>query len=204
MTRLTIETPVGEGWIDLDVAADGTRLLLVGHGAGGGVDAPDIKAIQRACLEAGISVARVTQPYRVAGKRVPPSATNIDTAWAAMVAAVARRKAVAGQELIFGGRSSGARVACRTATNPDAGPRPVAVCAIAFPVHPPGRPEKSRIDELDAVPVPVLVVQGDSDPFGMPPPRPGRTIFTVAGDHSLRKSASIVGQAVADWITELK
>jgi len=203
MPRLSIDTPVGEGWVDLDLTPDATRLLLIGHGAGGGVEAPDIKAIQKSCLAAGISVGRVTQPYRVAGRKMPPSATNIDTAWAAIVAALAKRKAVASLELIFAGRSSGARVACRAATDLTVTPRPTGVCAVAFPVHPPGRPDKSRLSELDAVPVPVLVVQGDSDPFGMPPPKRGRKVVTVAGDHSLRKSAALVGDTVAEWIGAL-
>jgi len=203
MPRITVPTPVGDGWVDLDIAKGSSTLLLIGHGAGGGVEAPDIKAIQKACLASGISVGRVTQPYRVAGKKMPPSATNIDTAWAAIVAAVAKRKAVSTQRLVFAGRSSGARVACRAASSADVQPRPVAVCAIAFPEHPPGQPAKSRLAELDAVTVPVLVVQGESDPFGMPPEAAGRTRVVVPGDHSLRASASLVGKTVADWIAAL-
>lgn len=206
MSRIVIATPVGEAWVDLDLVKDSSLALLIGHGAGGGVDAPDIKAIQKACLAAAITVARVTQPYRVAGKKVPPSATNIDTAWAAIVAALAKRKAFEGKQLVFAGRSSGARVACRAAASEAVQPRPVGVCAIAFPEHPPGQPAKSRLAELDSVPasVPVLVVQGDKDPFGMPPEADGRTRVVVAGDHSLRKSAGEVGAAVADWLTNLR
>src|SRR5205823_7651751 len=103
----------------------------------------------------------------------------------------------------YGGRCSGARVACRTAADNEVIPRPIAVVAVAFPVHPPGRPEKSRIAELDGVPVPVLAVQGDSDPFGMPGTRRGRRIVSVPGDHSLKKEADTVGRAVADWLSSL-
>ncbi len=95
-----------------------------------------------------------------------------------------------------GGRSSGARVACRTAAETGA----AGVLCLAFPVHPPGRPEKSRLDELDAVPVPVLVVQGERDPFGMPPPAKGRTVVEVAGDHGLKADTAALEAAVTAWL----
>src|ERR671915_521921 len=98
--------------------------------------------------------------------------------------------------LVAGRRSAGARVACRTAAEAGA----IAVLCLAFPVHPPGRPEKTRLDELDAVEVPVLVVQGDSDPFGMPPPAPGRKVVTVPGNHSLKGDLGAVAAAVQDWL----
>jgi predicted alpha/beta-hydrolase family hydrolase len=97
---------------------------------------------------------------------------------------------------VAGGRSAGARVACRTA----AGTGAVAVLCLAFPVHPPGRPEKTRLDELDAVEAPVLVVQGDSDPFGMPPPAPGREVVTLPGNHSLKNDLPALAAAVRDWL----
>jgi uncharacterized protein len=203
MARFTIATPAGEAWVDLDQAADARQLLVIGHGAGGSVESPDLMAIRRHCLEAAISVARVTQPYRVAGKKAPPTGPVLDTAWRAVVANLGRRKALAELPFSYGGRSSGARVACRTAADDDVTPRPIAVVAVAFPVHPPGKPEKSRIAELDGVEVPVLVVQGESDPFGMPGRRRGRRIVTVAGDHGLKREADAVGRAVADWLGAL-
>jgi predicted alpha/beta-hydrolase family hydrolase len=116
--------------------------------------------------------------------------------------ALARRRGLAGQAFVFGGRSSGARVACRTAAESALRPAAVAVVAIAFPVHPPGKPDRSRLSELAAVPVPVLVVQGSADPFGMPPPGAGRQVVPLSGDHSLKRSAAEIGPLVARWITE--
>jgi predicted alpha/beta-hydrolase family hydrolase len=203
MPRITVATPSGEAWVDLDTVRAAIRLLVIGHGAGGSVDTPDLIAVRDSCLEAGISVARVTQPYRVAGRKSPPPVSTLDSAWQAVVAALGRRKAFAGNEFVYAGRSSGARVACRTAADVTVTPRPIAVVALAFPVHPPGKPEKSRLDELDGVPVPVLVVQGDRDPFGMPGERRGRRVVTVAGDHGLKKEAATVGETVANWLAGL-
>ncbi|MBN1530170.1 MAG: hypothetical protein JW895_14010, partial [Thermoleophilaceae bacterium] len=146
-------------------------------------------------LGLGFSVALVEQPYRVAGRRSPAPAGQLDTTWRAVVEHL-RENELAGLPLVAGGRSLGARVACRTAADTDA----VGVLCLAFPVHPPGRPEKSRLEELDAVAVPVLVVQGDSDPFGMPPAAAGRTVVTVAGDHGLKKDLAAVAAAVRDWL----
>jgi predicted alpha/beta-hydrolase family hydrolase len=203
VAELTIATPTGDALVGLDQAAGARRLLVIGHGAGGSVQTPDLVAIRNACLAAGISVARVTQPYRLAGRKTPSAAPVLDRAWAAVVAALGRRTALAGLDFVYAGRSSGARVACRTAADADVTPRPIAVVAVAFPVHPPGRPEKSRLPELAAVPQPVLVVQGLSDPFGMPEPAPGRTVRQVIGDHSLKGSAAEVGRLVADWLAAL-
>ncbi|MDQ1741070.1 MAG: uncharacterized protein QOE53_2722, partial [Pseudonocardiales bacterium] len=172
--RLTIATPAGPAVVELDPAADARRLLVLGHGAGGSIEAPDLLAVRKACLAAGISVARVIQPYRVAGKKATPPAGTLDLAWRAVIASLGRRKATAGLDLVYGGRSSGARVACRSAADPAVTPRAVGVVALAFPLHPPGRPETSRLPELAGVPVPVLVVQGVNDPFGMPEPAQGR------------------------------
>jgi predicted alpha/beta-hydrolase family hydrolase len=148
----------------------------------------------------GIAVARVTQPYRVVGRRAPAPATQLDDAWLAAVVALRARRALAGLPLVVGGRSSGARVACRTAAAAGA----AGVVALAFPVHPPGRPQVSRLDELALPPVPVLVVQGDRDPFGMPPAAPGREIVVVGGDHSLRTAAKAVGDAVVRFVTTIR
>jgi predicted alpha/beta-hydrolase family hydrolase len=131
----------------------------------------------------------------VAGRRSPAPARQLDAAWTAVLEHL-RGGPLDELPLISGGRSAGARVACRTA----AGTGAVAVLCLAFPVHPPGKPEKSRLDELDAVQLPVLVVQGDSDPFGMPPAAPNRSVVTVPGNHSLTADLDAVGAAVRDWL----
>lgn len=199
---LAIPTPVGEAGVELDRISGGSALLVIGHGAGGGIESPDLASVRSSCLAAGLSVARVLQPYRVAGRKAPPTAATLDQAWRAVLHALARRRGLAGQPFVFGGRSSGARVACRSAADPTIRPAAVAVVAIAFPLHPPGKPERSRLPELDAVPVPVLVVQGSADPFGMPPAGDGRQVVPLPGDHSLRRSAAEIGPLVAGWIVE--
>ena len=154
-------------------------------------------AAQDSAFEAGISVVLVEQPYRVAGRRSPAPANQLDTAWTSLVAQL-RDDALHGLPVICGGRSSGARVACRTAAEVGA----AAVLCLAFPLHPPGRgddPTKSRLPELDAVTVPTLVVQGERDPFGIPPAGPNRTVVLVPGTHSLRSKAPI-GAAVSEWL----
>jgi uncharacterized protein len=143
----------------------------------------------------GFAVALVDQPYRVAGRRSPAPARQLDAAWVAVVSWLAAGE-LAGLPLVCGGRSSGARVACRTAAECGA----VAVLCLAFPVHPPGRPDRSRLDELDGVGVPALVVQGASDPFGMPPAGPSREVVVVPGNHSLSGDLGAVGGAVAAWL----
>jgi uncharacterized protein len=176
---------------------DPVGALVLGHGAGGGVNSPDLTAATRAAQGAGASVVLVEQPYRVAGRRSPAPARQLDVSWLAVIDAL-REKQLRDVPLVVGGRSSGARVACRTATEAGA----VAVLCLAFPVHPPGKagdPSKSRLAELEAVRVPVLVVQGESDPFGMPPPGPGRSVVRVPGNHSLRTSAPIEA-AIAEWL----
>jgi predicted alpha/beta-hydrolase family hydrolase len=187
----TIETPHGPARVHLHEVADPRAALVLGHGAGGGVDSPDLKGAAAAAREAGLTVALVEQPYRVAGRRSPAPANQLDAAWTSVIEGLAFDV-----PLIAGGRSSGARVACRTAAATGA----AAVLCLAFPVHPPGRPEKSRLAELDAVTVPVLVVQGERDPFGLPPPAPDRTVVQIPGTHSLR-SASAVAEAVAAWLS---
>ena len=162
---------------------------MLGHGAGGGVEAPDLVGAAKAANEAGLSVALVEQPYRVAGRRSPAPAKQLDEAWLAVVPQL-----FPGLPLIVGGRSAGARVACRTAAETGA----KAVLCLAFPVHPPGRPEKTRLAELDAVTVPTLVVQGERDPFGIPPEAPNREVVVIPGTHSLRSSAAVAA-AVSAW-----
>jgi uncharacterized protein len=148
-------------------------------------------AVTDAARSEGVTVALVEQPYRVAGRRSPAPAAHLDAAWVSVISQLP----LEGLPLVVGGRSAGARVACRTAAEVGA----AAVLCLAFPLHPPGRPEKSRLQELDAVEVPTLVVQGERDPFGLPPPSPNRTIVTVAGTHSLRSSATVEA-VVRDWL----
>jgi predicted alpha/beta-hydrolase family hydrolase len=170
---------------------------VLGHGAGGGIEAPDLRAVTTALGAAGWTVARVEQPYRVAGKRAPVPGPRLDQAFSAVV--VSLRLAVPDGRLILGGRSSGARVACRTAVGLGAD----AVLALAFPLHPPSRPERSRVEELNGAGVPVLVVQGERDPFGTPSEFPAdATVVAVPGDHSLARSASALGalgELVVTW-----
>jgi uncharacterized protein len=192
---LRIETLHGPAQAHLEAVDSASAVLVLGHGAGGGgVGSPDLTAAAAAARDAGLSVALVEQPYRVAGRRSPAPARQLDEAWVAVI----EQLPFDGVPLIAGGRSLGARVACRTAAQVDAR----AVLCLAFPVHPPGRPEKSRLAELDAVSVPTLVVQGERDPFGMPPPGPNRTVVTVPGTHSIR-STDAVKSAVADWLASV-
>ncbi len=181
--------------VDLPLAA-----LVLGHGAGGGVESPDLVGAAQAARSAGLTLALVEQPYRVAGRRSPAPAPQLDAAWTAVVSQLSE-DAFRALPLLVGGRSAGARVACRTAEGLGA----AAVLCLAFPVHAPGRgddPSKSRLPELDAVRVPTLVVQGERDPFGMPPDGPNRTVVRIPGTHSLRSSSSVAA-AVADWLAEV-
>jgi predicted alpha/beta-hydrolase family hydrolase len=169
---------------------------MLGHGAGGGPHAADLQAVASVATELGLTVALVEQPYRVAGRRAPPRAPQLDAAWLAVVEALAHPG-----PLVVGGRSSGARVACRTASAAGA----AAVLCLAFPLHPPSRaadPAAARLPELEGVRVPVLVVQGERDRFGVPPRAPGREVVLVPGDHSLRRVAP-VREAVAAWLATI-
>ncbi len=201
MTAIEIDTPHGPARAHLHPAADPVAALVLGHGAGGGVAAPDLRAVTEMAVSEGFSVALVEQPYRVAGRRAPAPARQLDAAWTAVAADLSAGE-LSGLPLVTGGRSLGARVACRTVEATGA----VAVLCLAFPVHAPGRtaPEHSRLPELDAVPVPVLVVQGESDPFGMPPPGDNRTVVAVPGDHGLKKDLGAVTAAVRDWLPSVR
>jgi uncharacterized protein len=174
--------------------------LVLGHGAGGGVGAPDLTAAREVGLDEGLTVALVEQPYRVAGRRAPAPADQLDAAWRAVIETL-RRNELLGLEVIVGGRSLGARVACRTAASTGA----VAVLCLAFPLQPPRRsaPRPTRIGELDQVTIPMLIVQGERDPFGMPPAAPGRAVVAVPGDHSLRKDLSAVRTAIRAWLERI-
>jgi len=193
-----VDTPGGPARVTLHMAAKPVGALVLGHGAGGGIEAPDLIAATEAAVSEGFAVALVEQPYRVAGRRSPASAKQLDAAWTAVIEWL-QQGDLAGLPLVTGGRSLGARVACRTvdATGP------VGVLCLAFPLEPPrrvGKPRKSRLEELEAVNVPVLVVQGESDRFGMPPPGPGREVVRVRGDHALRADPDAVAAAVRDWL----
>jgi predicted alpha/beta-hydrolase family hydrolase len=171
--------------------------LLLGHGAGGGLAAPDLVAATGAALAAGLLVVGVEQPYRVAGRRNVAPTDQLDAAWLAVVAHV--RATLLDGPLVFGGRSSGARVACRTAGPGGA----AAVLCLAFPLHPPGRPERTRLPELAAPEVPVLVVQGARDSFGVPEAAPGRELVLLRGDHSLKADRPLLRAAVAQWLARV-
>jgi uncharacterized protein len=200
-TRTEVETPHGPAAIHLRETAGAVGLLALGHGAGGGVQARDLVAAADAGTTTGFAVALVEQPYRVAGRRSPAPAHQLDTAWLAVVAHL-RGTALGRLPLVVGGRSSGARVACRTAAEAGA----AGVLCLAFPLRPPRRegrpPAPDRLYELDAVEVPVLVVQGARDPFGIPPAGPRRTVVEVEGDHALRKDLATVGETIAGWLPQ--
>jgi predicted alpha/beta-hydrolase family hydrolase len=191
-TTLELETPHGPARAHLHLVDDPKAAVVLGHGAGGGVTARDIVKAAAAANDAGASVALVEQPYLVAGRRSQAPAAQLDAAWIAVV----EQLPFDGLPLITGGRSAGARVACRTAARTNA----QGVLCLAFPLHPPGRPEKTRLPELEAVEVPVLIVQGTSDPFGMPPSGLNREIVTVPGNHSLTGDLDTLGRAVAGWL----
>jgi predicted alpha/beta-hydrolase family hydrolase len=199
MTRVEVMTPSGPAWVDIDRPPKPRGLLVLGHGASGGVQTADLVAVREAAVAIAMAVARITQPYRVAGRRAPAPAPQLDAAWLAVVGVLARRRGLSGLPMAVAGRSSGARVACRTAAEAGA----AVVVTLAFPVHPPGRPERSRLDELVLPRVPVLAVQGDRDAFGMPPADAVTRLVVIAGaDHSLRRDPTAVGAAVARFLAE--
>jgi uncharacterized protein len=200
---LDIDTPHGPARAHLHPVGDPRAALVLGHGAGGGVGSRDLVAATAAAREVEVGVVLVEQPYRVAGRRAPAPAHQLDAAWTAAVEHLVARE-LGGLPLITGGRSLGARVACRTAGMTGA----VGVVCLAFPLRPPRRRSStaaapSRLDELDGVAVPTLVVQGTSDPFGMPPPGERRTVVEVPGNHSLRTDLDAVSEAVSAWLAEL-
>ena len=194
-----VPTPHGDARVHVARPADEpVGLMMLGHGAGGGVSAHDLQLATEEALRAGLAVALVEQPYRVAGRKAPAPPAQVDAAWVAVVELV-HSGDLGDLPLIVGGRSFGGRVACRTSDDVDA----AGVLCLAFPLHPPGRPEKSRLPELTAVTLPTLVVQGKRDPFGMP----GReslpsniTLAVVSSDHSLKKDAPAIRAAISDWL----
>ncbi|WP_338484283.1 alpha/beta family hydrolase [Streptomyces sp. SCSIO 75703] len=207
-TTQTLETDAGTARLTWHRAPRPRLLLALGHGAGGGIEARDLRALAGALPAHGVTVVLVEQPWRVAGRRLAPAPKTLDTGWRGIRPALA----ATGLPVISGGRSAGARVACRTAA--ELGAR--AVLALAFPLHPPGRPERSRAGELLAVGVPTLVVQGARDPFGRPeefPDGPHRLVAVPSADHGFAvprragigqdEALSLVTDAVADWTRSL-
>ncbi|MFF2533992.1 alpha/beta hydrolase family protein [Streptomyces cyaneofuscatus] len=204
-----VTTDAGEARITWVPATTAPRLVLaVSHGAGGGIEARDLKALAAALPAHGVTVALVEQPWRVAGKKVAPAPKTLDTGWRGLWPALA----APGLPVVAGGRSAGARVACRTAAELGA----AAVLALSFPLHPPGKPEKSRADELLGTGVPTLVVQGGNDPFGRPEEFPSGA-FELAqvpyGDHGFAvpkrsglteaQAMEVLTGAVTGWLTSL-
>lgn len=198
---LDVDTPQGLARVRVEAAVEPIAALVLGHGAGGSIDAPDLQAATEVALALHVTVARVEQPYRVAGKKATPRPPVLDSAWTAVVAAL-RAGPLGSLPLVVGGRSSGARVACRTAGPLGA----VGVLCLAFPLQPAARagrePPPSRQAELDLPDVPVLVVQGASDAFGVPSPDGRREVVVTRGTHALRTKAEVaaVRDAVAGWL----
>jgi predicted alpha/beta-hydrolase family hydrolase len=174
-----VPTPHGDARLVRDRSRHPIATLLLGHGAGGGSDSPDLAALAAELPRQGVSVIRVDQPWRLAGRKIAPRGEVLDECFVAAANALRVRS-----PLVVGGRSAGARSAARTARELGAS----GCLALAFPLHPPGKPERSRLDELEAVPVPTLVIQGENDPFGRPDEFPPDLELTVVpgADHSLR------------------
>jgi predicted alpha/beta-hydrolase family hydrolase len=202
-SAITIGTPVGPARAVPSTALDAVATVVLGHGAGGGIQAPDLVALARELPRRNISVVLVEQPWRVAGRKVSAPPATLDRAWLAVL-----EELEIGTPLVMGGRSAGARVACRTALTSGAH----GVVALAFPLHPPGRPQQSRVAELTGAGVPVLVVQGTRDLFGGPAEFPRRTElrpvdgadhgFKVLKSSGISQSAMLAAVAadVAGWV----
>jgi uncharacterized protein len=198
MTTLDVDTPHGPAKAHLHPVDEPRAALVLGHGAAGGVTARDLVSATDAAREERVSVALVEQPYRVAGRRAPAPAHQLDAAWTAVVEHLLAGE-LRGLPLVAGGRSSGARVACRTSAATGA----VGVLCLAFPLQSPpraGAASPSRLSELDDVTAPMLVVQGARDRFGIPPATTTRTVVQVPGDHSLRTDVTAVAAAVRAWL----
>ncbi|MEV7442318.1 alpha/beta family hydrolase [Streptomyces sp. NPDC091204] len=204
----SVDTPAGEARITWHPARAAKLVLAVSHGAGGGIEARDLQALAAALPARGITVALVEQPWRVAGKKVAAAPKVLDEGWRALWPALAKP----GLPVVAGGRSAGARVACRTAVELGA----AGVLALAFPLHPPGRPEKSRAEELTGAGRPTLVVQGGRDPFGRPGEFPAgehQLVEIPYGDHgfAVPKKADLtqdealgkITEAVGQWLLAL-
>jgi predicted alpha/beta-hydrolase family hydrolase len=199
---LDVDTVHGPARVHLHPVEEPLGVLVLGHGAAGGVTAPDLIAATDAAGTVGFTVALVEQPYRVAARRSPPPAQQLDRAWTEVIEHL-RATELDRLPLVIGGRSSGARVACRTATVAGA----IGVICLAFPLQPPRRagtePAPSRLPELDHVTIPTLVVQGARDPFGIPPAKKHRQVIIVPGDHNLKTDLGAVAAAIQTWLVHL-
>lgn len=210
VTVRDIQTPVGMARAHVERARSARGVLVVSHGAGGGIEAPDLVALRQVVAD-GWSYVRVEQPWRVAGKRVAPRPATLDQAWVPIIRSLRSGRGSFNGSLVVGGRSAGARVACRTARQVDAD----AVLALSFPLHPPGKPERSRAAEAQAVVdagIPLLVVNGARDPFGGPPevadairqmPGAALEVREARGDHSFTKAPDDVLETVREWLARL-
>lgn len=194
-------TAAGPAHVLLDQPERPRFLVVLTHGAGGSPDTADVLVVRDAARALGAATALVTQPYRVRGGRAPGSAPKQDAAWVELVDALRREMARDGvAPLVQCGRSNGARVACRTAYQVGA----AGVIALAFPLHPPGQPAKSRDQELRAAGTSVLVINGDRDPFGVPEPDELTNVVVLPGEtHALSKHPAAIGVAVTDWLNGL-
>lgn len=200
------DTPLGPARTHTTRADGDLRgTLVLGHGAGGGVESADLLGVSAGAAAAGWRVIRVEQPWRVAGKRIAPAPPRLDESWLAVLDGLRDGGRLEGP-LVLGGRSAGARVACRTAADQGA----AGVLALAFPLYPPGRPEKTRAYELVGVPVPIVVVQGETDAMGRPDEvaaalsgRASASVYAVPGDHALKRNVDIVAAAALFWLGEL-
>ncbi len=195
---MEIVTSSGPALADLDQPGSPAFLLVLTHGSGGGVDASDLLAVRDAAVRLDGAVALVTQPYRLRGARAPGSAARQDAAWLEIISELRAR--YPGLPLVQGGRSNGARVACRTARA--AGAR--AVVALAFPLHPPGRPDRSRAAELRDAGTEILVVNGDRDPFGVPGAADASDVVVMPGEtHALSRNPAAIAVVVQSWLREI-
>jgi hypothetical protein len=200
---IEIATPHGPARAHLARTRQARGALVMGHGAGGGITAPDLQAVAGVGADHRLAIALIEQPYRVAGRRSPAPAAQLDTAFTAVVGHLVAEE-FGRLPLVVGGRSSGARVACRCANALGV----AGVLCLAFPLMPPrraaaGREPQTRLPELDAVSAPTLVVQGSRDPFGMPPAGSNRQVVAVAGNHSLRSDLPGLRAALSDWLSGL-
>ena len=204
-SEVTIDTPYGEGRLVTRRARSPIATLLLSHGAGNGIDTPDLLALEHTLPRNGVTVVRFEQPWKVAGRPVASAPATLDAGLTAAANWMRVRT-----PLVVGGRSAGARSAARTARSLGA----AGCLALSFPLHPPGKPEKSRLEELRGARVPVLVVQGERDPMGRPeefPEMRGVDLAVVPGaDHGLKVGAraglsqqealEIVVESALEWL----
>lgn len=198
-----IPTPHGEGRLVTERARNTLATLLLSHGAGGGIEARDLEALARHLPRNGITVVRFEQPWRRAGRKIAGPPPTLDAGLRAAANALRGRT-----PLVIGGRSAGARSAARSSHSLGA----AGVLALSFPLHPPGRPEKTRLDELTGSRLPTLVIQGERDTMGLPEEFPADTDLCVVpgGDHGLKVPArgpvsqqeamDIVVEATLEWM----